>query len=337
MRAIQLLFPLLPFTQPFHSPSTLPKIHFRKSTTTAYSMPASSCLIESISSSLTAALDRPVNVKMTSSGQSQFVSSGTLTETSTSTRFFYKSSSSPSSSQMLLGEYEGIKAMRDTDTIGVPSPICIRVDSPPFFAVYSYLNLSFAGDEFEKGRRLALMHRCLSPNSMHGFHVPNTIGDTPQDNAWSRGWAEFYVERRFKAILSMCNNLGYNREEVEKCAGVIAEELTDHDPEPSLLHGDLWGGNSGYADGEPVIFDPATYYGDREADLAMTYLFGGYGEKFYEGYESEWPIEEGFERRKTIYNLYHISNHYLMFGGMYYNQARQMFESILNNAPKKKN
>jgi fructosamine-3-kinase len=167
---------------------------------------------------------------------------------------------------------------------------------------------------------------------MHGFHVPNTIGSTPQSNTWSSTWSDFYVEHRFKAILASCNGLGYSPPEIDACCAVIATELSRHSPQPSLLHGDLWGGNRGYADGEPVIFDPATYYGDREADIAMTRLFGGYSGRFYEGYEEEWPLEEGFEeRRKTIYNFYHIANHYAMFGGMYYNQARQMFDSILNN------
>jgi fructosamine-3-kinase len=132
--------------------------------------------------------------------------------------------------------------------------------------------------------------------------------------------------------------------------------LEAHKTVPSLLHGDLWTGNAGVtSDGEPVIFvgfrvwtfsvptrccsypfviplalqDPATYYGDREADLAMTYLFGAFPDTFYEGYEEEWPLPPGFESRRTIYNLYHILNHYVLFGGGYAPQAQRMMDQIM--------
>ena len=221
--------------------------------------------------------------------------------------------------------------MYETGTMKVPRPIvfgsCEDYRTGPF-VVFEYLNLGGGGDEAEKGRKLALMHKCTSPNGMYGFHCDNTIGATPQANGWISNWADFYVERRFRAILGMCSNLGYADSDIDRVAEVIKKELSSRDVAPSLLHGDLWGGNSGYADGDPVIFDPATYYGDREADIAMTQLFGGYGAKFYEGYNAVLPIEEGFERRKVIYNFYHIANHYILFGGGYMNQARSMFEQI---------
>jgi fructosamine-3-kinase len=112
-------------------------------------------------------------------------------------------------------------------------------------------------------------------------------------------------------------------------------ELLSHKPEPSLIHGDLWGGNKGFCkskDGKsvvPCIFDPATYYGDREADVAMTYVFGGFSSDFYDGYNAEWPLPAGHEKRKTVYNLYHILNHDVLFGGFYINQARGMIDQIL--------
>merc|ERR1712046_322745 len=101
--------------------------------------------------------------------------------------------------------------------------------------------------------------------------------------------------------------------------------LSEHDAPPSLLHGDLWGGNAGFSDGVPTIYDPATYYGDRESDIAMTYLFGGFSSGFYRGYNDAWPILPGFERRKVIYNWYHMANHYVLFGGGYAQEAREMF------------
>ena len=103
-------------------------------------------------------------------------------------------------------------------------------------------------------------------------------------------------------------------------------------PEPSLLHGDLWGGNAAFADGEPVVFDPAVYYGDREADLAMTELFGGFGADLQAAYREAWPLDSGYAVRKTLYNLYHVLNHFNMFGGGYASQAEAMIERLLAEA-----
>ena len=106
--------------------------------------------------------------------------------------------------------------------------------------------------------------------------------------------------------------------------------FSSHAPQASLLHGDLWGGNYAYSEGEPVIFDPAVYYGDREADLAMTELFGGFNREFYAAYNDHLPLDEGYPVRKTLYNLYHILNHLNMFGGGYLSQAQGMIDSLLS-------
>jgi len=106
--------------------------------------------------------------------------------------------------------------------------------------------------------------------------------------------------------------------------------LMEHAPVPSLIHGDLWGGNLAYDDRDrPVIYDPATYYGDREAEIAMTELFGGFGKAFYDAYNAAWPLDPGYGVRKTLYNLYHILNHANMFGGGYIGQAQSMMERLL--------
>ncbi|MDH5594042.1 MAG: fructosamine kinase family protein, partial [Gammaproteobacteria bacterium] len=106
--------------------------------------------------------------------------------------------------------------------------------------------------------------------------------------------------------------------------------FTDYNPVASLLHGDLWSGNYAFLKtGEPVIFDPATYYGDREADIAMTELFGGFSAEFYAEYNNCYPLDSGYKTRKTLYNLYHILNHMNMFGGGYRGQAESMINSLL--------
>ncbi|MGL5034077.1 MAG: fructosamine kinase family protein, partial [Microcystaceae cyanobacterium] len=103
----------------------------------------------------------------------------------------------------------------------------------------------------------------------------------------------------------------------------------DHQPIPSLVHGDLWSGNAAILEtGEPVIFDPASYYGDRAVDLAMTELFGGFPQQFYQGYQEILPLEKGFKERKTLYNLYHILNHFNLFGGGYASQAHRMIQTL---------
>jgi fructosamine-3-kinase len=108
--------------------------------------------------------------------------------------------------------------------------------------------------------------------------------------------------------------------------------FADYQPMPSLLHGDLWSGNYAVTQaGEPIIFDPAVYYGDREADLAMTELFGGFSQRFYAAYNETWPLDSGYQLRKTFYNLYHILNHFNMFGGGYARQAERMIEQLLSD------
>ena len=147
------------------------------------------------------------------------------------------------------------------------------------------------------------MHRHTSENGKFGFDIDNTIGATPQPNLpYMDDWGEFWDTHRLNHMLKLTNNEGYDEHDIAKLRTYTQDILSQHHPAPSLLHGDLWGGNKAFCkikgkeddeeDIVPVIFDPATYYGDREADVAMTELFGGFSSDFYEGYESEWPLLE---------------------------------------------
>jgi protein-ribulosamine 3-kinase len=155
------------------------------------------------------------------------------------------------------------------------------------------------------GRMLAALHR----NTSHrfGWETDNWIGLAPQQNGWSTDWAAFFLERRLRPQAAR--------------AGIELPDVTallaNHKPEPSLLHGDLWSGNAGFTPQGPVIYDPAVYYGDHEADLAMTELFGGFAPEFYAAYQREFPLDTGYERRKHLYNLYHLLNHLNLFGSGY--------------------
>jgi protein-ribulosamine 3-kinase len=161
---------------------------------------------------------------------------------------------------------------------------------------------------------LANAHR--KPGPRFGWAHDNYIGATPQQNGWCDDWAEFWYERRLKPQLDMARASGFALPDVPSSL------LKGHQPQPTLLHGDLWSGNAGFTAQGPVVFDPAVYYGDREADLAMTELFGGFPKAFYRAYDEAFPLAEGYERRKHLYNLYHLLNHLNLFGSGYLGQVK---------------
>jgi fructosamine-3-kinase len=146
-------------------------------------------------------------------------------------------------------------------------------------------------------------------------------------------WIDFWRERRlgFQLDLAARNGLrGALQTQGRQLMDALPALFAHYRPAPSLLHGDLWGGNWGAdAAGNPVIFDPAVYFGDREADLAMTELFGGFSRAFYDAYDAAYPLDKGYETRKTLYSLYHVLNHFNLFGGGYGGQAQRMIQQLL--------
>jgi fructosamine-3-kinase len=182
------------------------------------------------------------------------------------------------------------------------------------FILLEQLDLKRSGDWSALARMLAALHRTTGPR--FGWHTDNYIGATPQINSWRDDWSVFFKECRLAPQLALAKKNGYAVE----IQGAL-KVLEGHKPKPSLLHGDLWAGNAGFIKEGPVLFDPAVYYGDREADLAMTELFGGFPREFYEAYDEAWPLDEGYEQRKPLYNLYHLLNHLNLFGGGYLAQV----------------
>ncbi|HDO34439.1 MAG TPA: fructosamine kinase family protein, partial [Chromatiales bacterium] len=230
---------------------------------------------------------------------------------------------------MFEAEAEGLGEMGRSAGVRVPRPICSGVHDECSFLVLEYLDLDAAGDARASerlGRQLATMHR--TTRTRFGWHRDNTIGSTPQENAESEDWVAFWRERRLRFQLELAAHNGYGGRLQARAAHLLdafPALFEGYRPIPSLLHGDLWGGNFGVTrDGEPVLFDPATYYGDREADLAMTELFGGFGPRFYAAYREAFPLDPGYRVRRTLYNLYHILNHLNLFGAGYYGQAEAM-------------
>lgn len=236
--------------------------------------------------------------------------------------------------EMFAAEADGLAEILATKTIRVPVPVCHGADASASWLVLEYLDLGGRGDPRDLGRRLAALHHCTG--KAFGWKRDNTIGSTPQPNSPGNDWIAFWRERRlgFQLRLAARNGLcGGLQSKGERLMERLETFFRGYVPAPSLLHGDLWGGNHGYTvSGEPVVFDPAVYYGDREADLAMTGLFGGFGSGFYAAYEEAWPLDSGYPVRKQLYNLYHVLNHANLFGGGYGSQAEAMMERLLAEA-----
>ena len=217
--------------------------------------------------------------------------------------------------EAFAAEADGLQALR-AGGARAPEPIAMGVAGGQAYLLMEWLELGSRGDFAALGTLLAAMHRAQSDR--YGWPRDNYVGSTPQENGGCATWGEFWRMRRLDPQLALARRNGYQLEVLP-----VWRLLEGHEPVASLLHGDLWSGNAGFlADGAPVLFDPAVYYGDREADLAMTELFGGFPEQFYQAYGEAWPLDKGYELRKQIYNLYHLLNHLNLFGGGYLAQVR---------------
>lgn len=233
---------------------------------------------------------------------------------------------------MFEAEAEGLRELGKADALRVPHPVCHGTADGHAYLVLEYLRLRPDGDSEQAGRRLAQLHRVTAPR--FGWHRDNTIGATPQHNAQTSRWADFWIECRLGYQLRLAAENGFGgrlQSRGERLLGYTEAVVGDHNPTASLLHGDLWGGNLSYdAQGQPVIYDPAVYFGDREADLAMTELFGGFDDAFYGAYRDAWPLAPGYRVRRIFYNLYHVLNHLNIFGGGYLGQAEAMIDRLLS-------
>ena len=238
-----------------------------------------------------------------------------------------------SAHEAFAAEAAGLNALSQTQTVRTPRVLAVRTWARGAFIALEWVDLGRAtrSSEAVLGEQLAWQHR--TTQAQFGWSRDNTIGATRQVNAPSADWIAFLREHRLRYQLELAANNGGGNELRER-GELLCESLdaffADYRPVPSLLHGDLWGGNWGTdSDGLPVVFDPAVYFGDREADIAMTRLFGGFGAAFYAAYHSTWPLDPGAPVRSTLYNLYHVLNHYNLFGGAYLAQAESMIDKLL--------
>ncbi|CAI5512419.1 unnamed protein product [Closterium sp. Naga37s-1] len=232
---------------------------------------------------------------------------------------------------MFEAEVAGLRAMVEAGAIRVPRPFTAgAMPRRGSYVVMEFIEFGQLKTQAELGRQLALMHlQGMSPNGQFGFHCDNTIGSTPQPNKWESDWVTFFKEHRLGHQLKLIRKQFADNALVasgEKLLEKLPELLGGVEVKPSLLHGDLWSGNiAADKEGNPVILDPATYYGHSEAEFGMSWC-ASFGGSFWSAYFEVLPKQPGFEERVEIYKLYHYLNHYNLFGSSY----RSSCMSIIN-------
>lgn len=234
---------------------------------------------------------------------------------------------------MFDAEADGLAALAGHGAFRVPQVLACGATADEAFLLLEYIELHPLSSA-EDGRRFAeaLVQLHLDIGEDFGWGRDNFIGASPQANTPHHAWAQFFVRCRLAPQLERARSAGYGKAlgpELEQLLARVPAMFLDYCPRPSLLHGDLWNGNAAVdAGGRPVIFDPAVYRGDRDADLAMSELFGGFPTAFYATYRAALPPAEGYAQRKTLYNLYHVLNHLNLFGRAYLGQAERMVRSL---------
>ena len=233
--------------------------------------------------------------------------------------------------ELFAAEAQGLQEIASSATVRVPRPLLVGTLGERAFLVMEYIALGSADSSARLGEELACLHRVTRAD--FGWVRDNAIGLTPQLNPPTPSWTEFWRDSRLGYQLKLAERNGYGgmlQKLGERLMENLAGFFSNDSPVASLLHGDLWSGN--YAtdpQGAPVIYDPASYFGDRETDIAMTELFGGFSRDFYLAYHKAWPLDAAYSTRKTLYNLYHVLNHLNLFGGGYGRQAENMMRSLL--------
>jgi fructosamine-3-kinase len=234
---------------------------------------------------------------------------------------------------MLEAEAAGLQELAAANAVRIPRFLATGAVADHAYLVLEWLDLGHSSPAAASrlGEQLARQHGVSA--TQFGWHRDNTIGSTAQSNGWTSDWAKFFGERRLGFQLELARANGHDGRLQQRGMRLLADVpkfFASHRVVPSLLHGDLWGGNWGVAaNGAPVVFDPAVYFGDREADIAMTRLFGGFGTEFHAAYAAHWPLDAGAAVRVDLYNLYHVLNHLNLFGGRYLRQAESMIDRLL--------
>lgn len=248
------------------------------------------------------------------------------------TSFFIKSNDIRHA-QVLRSEYHSLLEMAKLPTLHYPIPLSFECDDSAAYLLMEYHQIGPLPQAAaaELGVMLATQHQICQEK--FGWPQSNFIGLTPQANIANESWARFYQDSRLQPQLDQAITLGLKKTlaiKLEKICQGLPRLIGEHPVTPALLHGDLWGGNCGWdrQQRRPILFDPAPYYGDHEADLAMTELFGGFDTAFYRAYRTCLSVDSGYIRRKPVYNLYHALNHFNLFGSSYLGMVQQLVHQV---------
>ena len=227
-------------------------------------------------------------------------------------------------------EAYSLKQIKQLTHIACPSVTTIGKTLDKSFLVLDYIDFSQSKPVlwYQLGQQLAQMHY-ETAHGQFGWEHDNFIGDTIQPNHWSSNWTTFFADQRIAWQLQLLSERSIILGNINHICKVCHDILLTHNASPCLVHGDLWQGNTGFTCEQAMLFDPACYYGDREVDIAMTELFGQFPYDFYLGYEAEYPLDDGYEQRKLVYNFYHVLNHANSFGGIYIEQAKALLTRIM--------
>jgi fructosamine-3-kinase len=236
---------------------------------------------------------------------------------------------------LFLKEAAGLEEMQSVENPYLLIPKVIwskKADEWPGLLLMEYLQPACTTSGFDErlGRGIARLHSKTASN--YGFHHSNYCGTTIQDNTWTNSWPEFYAQHRIWNLVQQINSSrGLTSGELKVYEWLVEKmpQLLFHQTVPSLIHGDLWSGNYMYTANGPALIDPACYYADREMELGMMQLFGGFSPAVWKAYQEEYPLPEGWQKRIPLYQLYHILNHHLLFGGSYGRQALEVAKAFV--------
>ncbi|MGJ8692342.1 MAG: fructosamine kinase family protein [Thalassotalea sp.] len=231
---------------------------------------------------------------------------------------------------LFIAECENLKRIKNLSTIACTKVVCLGTTLDKSFLVLQYEHFAQPNDIlwFELGVQLAELHQSTS-HGQFGWFEDNYIGTTIQPNRWQTNWRSFFCEQRIAWQLQLLTEKSVILGDIAYIVSICKDLLAHHQVSPCLVHGDLWQGNVGFIDQQPIIYDPACYFGDREVDIAMTELFGQFPAAFYRGYQHTYPLPMSYEHRKVVYNFYHILNHLNMFKGAYIEQAQSALHRII--------
>ncbi len=247
-------------------------------------------------------------------------------------RYFAKVNEA-SSAAMFAAEADGLAALAAARSVAVPAVVARGHDDERAWLVLQWLDLAPLADASAAalGHALAAQHRIA--HERFGWGSDNFIGASPQANGWSDDWLAFWREKRLHAQLRIAAGKRLPSRMIdrgERLAADCGALIGNRRVAGSLLHGDLWGGNAAALEGgAAALFDPAVYVGDREADVAMTELFGGFPADFLAAYRADWNLDDGYTVRRDLYNLYHVLNHANLFAGAYVRQAERSIAKLL--------